>query len=289
MSKAIEKTGSSRSMDKNPTPAEQQAKLVQLREALGPLSGRASIFCTDDCLNRHLRARNWNVTKAEKMLQEALKWRASYKPEEIKWDEVAHGSETGKLYRASFSDKEGRTVIVMRPAKENISDPLSQVRLMVYTLENAVLHLPPQQEQMVWLVDYKNWSIRQAFSVSVAREIAYVFQTMYPERLKFCILYDAPWLFEKMWLAIKTILDPETFQKVKFAYTKKPESLKMVEESFDLDHLEVPFGGRNSFIYNHEDYSKQMKLDDVKSAQYWKLDEGPNASSIKSDAQENGY
>jgi hypothetical protein len=56
-----------------------------LRAALGPLSGRASQFVTDDCLRRYLRARSWSVKKAEKMLRESLAWRETYKPEEIRW------------------------------------------------------------------------------------------------------------------------------------------------------------------------------------------------------------
>lgn len=30
-------------------------------------------------------ARNWHVDKARKMLEETLKWRSAYKPEEIRW------------------------------------------------------------------------------------------------------------------------------------------------------------------------------------------------------------
>ena len=60
-------------------------QVKQLRAALGPLEGRAAIFVTESCLNRYLRARNWDLKKAEKMLQSTLKWRAAYKPEEIKW------------------------------------------------------------------------------------------------------------------------------------------------------------------------------------------------------------
>lgn len=61
-----------------------------LRAALGPLSERASQYVTDDCLRRYLRARSWNVKKAEKMLRESLAWRASYKPEEIRWVDTSH-------------------------------------------------------------------------------------------------------------------------------------------------------------------------------------------------------
>lgn len=59
--------------------------MSELRAALGPLSGRSLQYCTDACLVRYLEARNWNVDKAKKMLEETLKWRAIYKPEEIRW------------------------------------------------------------------------------------------------------------------------------------------------------------------------------------------------------------
>lgn len=74
------------------------------------------------------------------MLEDTLKWRSNYKPEEIRWvrlislqflksksllqffsvcqPEVAQEGETGKAYRANFKDKDGRTVIVMTPAKQ---------------------------------------------------------------------------------------------------------------------------------------------------------------------------
>jgi hypothetical protein len=60
-------------------------QVSELRAALGPLSDRSVKYCTDACLRRYLIARNWNVDKAKKMLEETLKWRATYKPEEIRW------------------------------------------------------------------------------------------------------------------------------------------------------------------------------------------------------------
>lgn len=60
-------------------------QVAELRAAIGPLSGRQLMYCTDACLRRYLEARNWNVDKAKKMLEESLKWRSTYKPEEIRW------------------------------------------------------------------------------------------------------------------------------------------------------------------------------------------------------------
>lgn len=57
----------------------------ELKAAIGPLSGRNLLYCTDACLRRYLEARNWNVDKAKKMLEETLAWRSTYKPEEIRW------------------------------------------------------------------------------------------------------------------------------------------------------------------------------------------------------------
>jgi hypothetical protein len=59
--------------------------LAELKDAIGPLSGRRLKYCTDPCLRRYLEARNWNVDKAKKMLEESFKWRSTYKPEEIRW------------------------------------------------------------------------------------------------------------------------------------------------------------------------------------------------------------
>lgn len=44
-----------------------------------------SRFCSDESISRYLRARNWNVKKAVKMLESSLIWRMNYKPEEIRW------------------------------------------------------------------------------------------------------------------------------------------------------------------------------------------------------------
>ncbi|CAI5462002.1 unnamed protein product [Closterium sp. Yama58-4] len=57
----------------------------ELRASLGPLPKHARIFCSDACLRRYLRARNWHVQRAERMLRNTLKWRDQCRPEEIRW------------------------------------------------------------------------------------------------------------------------------------------------------------------------------------------------------------
>jgi hypothetical protein len=70
---------------------------------------------------------------------------------------------------------------------------------------------------------------------------------------------------------VKPFLDPKTFQKVKFVYTRNTESRKLLDDYFENDVLKEVL--ENPADYNHEEYAKLMEQDDLKSATYWKLGE----------------
>ncbi|XP_077216400.1 uncharacterized protein LOC143850975 [Tasmannia lanceolata] len=250
----------------------QEAKVNELKAAIGPLSGRSLQFCTDACLRRYLEARNWNVDKSKRMLEETLKWRSTYKPEETRWHEVASEGETGKLYRANFHDRVGRTVLIMRPGKQNTSSHDNQLRHLVYLIENAILNLPEGQEQMVWLIDFTGWSLTNSVPIKTARETAHILQNHYPERLAVSFLYNPPRIFGVFWKVVKYFLDPKTFQKVKFVYPKNKESTELMKQNFDMEVLPSELGGRDPAEYDHEEFSRLMARDDVKTATFWGLD-----------------
>eukprot|EP00262_Sarcandra_glabra_P000896 TRINITY_DN10938_c1_g1_i2.p1 TRINITY_DN10938_c1_g1~~TRINITY_DN10938_c1_g1_i2.p1 ORF type:complete len:297 (+),score=45.21 TRINITY_DN10938_c1_g1_i2:210-1100(+) len=250
----------------------QGEKVNELKAAIGPLSGRSLQFCTDACVRRYLEARNWNVDKAKKMLEETLKWRSTYKPEEIRWHEVANEGETGKVYRANFHDLHGRTVLILRPGKQNTSSHDNQLRHLVYLIENAIINLPEDQEQMVWLIDFSGWSLMNSVPIKTARETANILQSHYPERLALAFLYNPPRIFETFWKIVKYFLDPKTFQKVKFIYPKNEESAELMRQNFDVKILPTELGGKDGSQYNHEEFSRLMARDDVKTASVWGLD-----------------
>eukprot|EP00850_Spirogloea_muscicola_P018964 SM000180S03489 [mRNA] locus=s180:36955:38891:- [translate_table: standard] len=253
------------------TPEEDAAKVRELRATLGPLDEKQTIYCTDGCLRRYLKARNWNVKKAEKMLRDTLKWRQKYKPEEIKWEDVAHEGETAKLYKADFLDRKGHSVLVMCPGRQNTNEHNSQMRHLVYCLENAVISLPPDQEQMVWLVDFQGWTYRSSPPMKSARETLNILQNHYPERLGLAICYNPPRVFEAFWSMIRPFIDSKTAKKVRFIYAKGSQSTRLLEELFDLDKLDQQFGGKKPWSYDHEAYSKLRKQDDLKQAEHWHL------------------
>ncbi|EEF40868.1 phosphatidylinositol transfer protein 3 [Ricinus communis] len=256
--------------------AQRDAKVKELREALGPLSGCSLKYCTDACLRRYLEARNWNVDKARKMLEETLKWRAAYKPEEIRWHEISHEGETGKVFRANFHDRHGRTVLIMRPGMQNTTCAEDNIRHLVYLIENGILNLAESQEQMSWLIDFTGLSLSNNVSVRTSRDIINILQNHYPERLAIAFLYNPPRIFEAFWKAVKYFLDPKTFQKVKFVYPKNKDSVELMSSLFDADNLPGEFGGKTTMNYDHEEFSRMMAQDDVKTAKFWGFDDKPS-------------
>ncbi|KAG7973930.1 hypothetical protein I3843_06G020400 [Carya illinoinensis] len=262
------KKSPSNGLDKHLTSDEQQAKVNELRKLIGPLPDKLSIYCSDVSMSRYLRARNWNVKKASKMLKDSLKWRLEYKPEEIRWEEVAHEAETGKIYRSTSIDKHGRPVLVMRPSRQNTKSTKGQIKYLVYCMENAIVNLPPGQEQMVWLIDFEGFNLSN-ISVKLTRETAHVLQDRYPERLGLAILYNPPKFFEPFWMVVKPFLEPKTYNKVKFVYSDDVSAKKIMEDLFDMDQLESAFGGKGDISFDINKYAERMREDDKKMSSFW--------------------
>ncbi|XP_019182962.1 PREDICTED: random slug protein 5-like isoform X1 [Ipomoea nil] len=252
--------------------AEKDAKIRELRAAIGALTGRSFKFCNDACIGLYLEARNWDVEQAKKMLEETLKWRSTYKPEEIRWHEVAHEGETGKASIANFHDRQGRTVLIMRPGKQNTSSAEGSARHLVYLMENAIMNLPEGQEQMSWLVDFNGWSLRKV-PIKTARDIIYLLQNHYPERLGLIVLYSPPGVFEAFWKIVKYFVDPKTSQKIKFVYPNNQDSMEVMKTCFDSENLPREFGGKTTLKYDHEEFSRLMTQEDVKTAKFWGFDD----------------
>lgn len=148
--------------------------------------------------------------------------------------QVAHEGETGKVSRASFHDRQGRVVLIMRPAlqvskpifrlfiylffhevlnthillnlmKQNSTSPEGNIKHLVYLLENAILNLPKGQEQMSWLIDFTGWSMAANVPMKTTREIVHILQNHYPERLGIAFLYNPPRLFQAVYRVHKNI------------------------------------------------------------------------------------
>lgn len=71
-------------------------------------------------------------------------------------------------------------------------------------------------------------------------------------------------------------MDPKTFEKVKFVYTKGKDSGEFMRSIIDIENLPSEFGGKATLNYDHEEFSRLMAQDDVKTAKFWGFDDKPN-------------
>ena len=62
---------------------------------------------------------------------------------------------------------------------------------------------------------------------------------------------------------------------MKFVYPNNKDSVELMKSLFDVDNLPSEFGGNATLKYDHEEFSRMMAEDDVKTAKFWGLDEKP--------------
>lgn len=76
----------------------------------------------------------------------------------------------------------------------------------------------------------------------------------------------------------KPLLDKKTRNKVKFVYSDRPDTMKIIEDIFNMDELEHAFGGKNPATFNINDYAVRMREDDKKMPSFWSPENSDLAS-----------
>jgi hypothetical protein len=184
-------------------------------------SERAKAFCSyDGTLLRYLRARDWKIPAATKMLEASLKWREEVKPEEVRCpkcanDPMAHNMRTCGL------DSLGRPVIYtcFRQAHDRWNAEANMMH-MIQTLEvssalmeaGGIANNP--SGKWVWVIDFEGYSLSDNNPKTTL--LAARLLDQYPERLGLCILFGAPWLFSAVWKVVRPLLNEVTANKVVF-------------------------------------------------------------------------
>ncbi|TFK24252.1 CRAL/TRIO domain-containing protein [Coprinopsis marcescibilis] len=198
---------------------------------------------------RYMRAAKWIYGDAQKRIQATMDWRREYQPDLISPEEVRIEGETGKIILNGF-DRDGRPIIYMRPGRENTQQSPRQLRHLVWWLERAKDFMPPGQETLVIVVDYKSVTLRTNPSISVARKVLNILQQHYVETLGRAVVVNLPTLLSFFYKGIERFLDPVTRDKMRF----NPNLVDLVPEN----QLDADFGGSYEFEYEPNTYWDQV-------------------------------
>lgn len=101
--------------------------MADFRSLLHNLAPEETAWCDDACLVRYLRARNWQLGPAHKLLRNSLEWRRTFRPMDIDPVSLDAEASSGKLYVHGF-DRHGHPVMYQKPRRQNTKDYPSQVR-----------------------------------------------------------------------------------------------------------------------------------------------------------------
>jgi len=264
---------------------EERAKIAELRQLVNKekdellCTDALKMYCSDAQLARNLRARKWDVLKAFEMLKKTLLWRKEYKPESITFEDIEEELRTGKQYR-SGRDRFGRRIIVMRPSRENTREHDGNIRLLVYTFENALWRTNGErivrgssnipalaQEQICVLINFTKWSLKLSPPWRTSMETLHIMQEHYPERLGLAVCYDPPSVFSVFWKLISPFVDVKTKSKIRFVQPRgdKQKAAKKMNEMFHPNTIDSDMGGRVDATWDLDEYKVFLKrYDEVK-------------------------
>ncbi|CAO3591868.1 unnamed protein product [Absidia cylindrospora] len=255
--------------------SDQQQKLNKLQEYIETILLPSSHeyhenekrFLTIGTLKRYMRARKWDYEAAKTMLENTVKWRRDYRPDQLDPDYIKPEAETGKMYFNGF-DKNGRPIWIMRPRLQNSKDAERQVKNIVYSLERGIRLMPAKVENIAIIVDFKDSSVSHNPSLNTCKKFLDILGNHYPERLGIAFVVKSPWFFFATFKMISPFMDPVTKNKIKFVYDNvdgKQDDTKATtnewvhfKDFISNDQLETDFGGDYPFRYDLETYWKSL-------------------------------
>jgi hypothetical protein len=179
-------------------------------------------WCTDACLVRYLRARNWDLAKAESMIRETIKWRTSVRPQDFSCEPCQENPYSHSMRQVGW-DVNGHPVMYSVLAPKCVRNPEQNVHHLTWMLERTVRNLPVGVSKWVWVIDLHGFKFSDA-SPSQGKMSSKILSDHYPERLAKAFIVDGPAIFRGFWSICKTVLSKETVEKVDLFSFKKAEA-----------------------------------------------------------------
>ncbi|VDO03662.1 unnamed protein product [Rodentolepis nana] len=204
---------------------------------------------SDQYVSRWLKARNWDVDKAEKMFRSHLQWRSENKIVNsfnffgyqhiifsFQMDELLTNFTMPEVIEKYFpggicgQDKFGRPAFICPAGSTDVfglmrSASRSQLAFSrYYVMEKIIEEVLPAQsrkmnkpiDQLVVIFDLQHMNRRQLWRpwVNIVLEMTSVFEINFPEFMAVCFVLNAPSFFSMVFSLLKPLLSKETQDKI---------------------------------------------------------------------------
>ena len=210
----------------------------------------------DQTLLRYLRARNFDVEKAAKMLEDSISWRKEFGVSGSRdgWGSIIElENSTGKLYVRGY-DRQGHAILYMKPRFENTKDHDGNLKHLVYHMERAIACMDKysKEEKICLVIDYHGFSMLNSPPMKTSMATLNILQNHYPERLFRAYMIRPPWLFHAFWSAISPFVDPITRAKIQMISEK--DLAEVLGKDMDLSLIEAEIGGQDDRPFHSSTY-----------------------------------
>lgn len=238
---------------------------------LTPLTEIERHWLSDKCLYRYLRACKWILKDSTERLVLTIAWRREFGIIKLKeestsedeqsylgFDDTSEENETGKEVILGY-DNDLRPILYLKPGRQNTQPSKKQVQHLVFMLERTIDLMDEDiQESLTLLIDFKSKfdDVDKVSSklppLSVGKEVLYILQTHYPERLGRALLFNMHWIAKSFLNLIYPFIDPMTRSKIIY-------DVKDVQQYVPKDQLDKDYGGLLLFKYDHDEYWPALK------------------------------
>ncbi|CAI5756395.1 unnamed protein product [Candida verbasci] len=221
-----------------------------------PITEDEKAWLTQECFIRYLRASKWKLKIAIKRIEETIIWRRTFgvvklpNSKLITPDLVEKENLTGKQIIVGY-DFENRPCLYLRNGYQNTSASIKQVQHLVFMLETVINFMPPGQDKLALLIDFKSapaeLNLSSKFpSLSISKQCLHILQSHYPERLGQGLFTNIPWIGYTFFKVVGPFIDP---------YTRSKTIYDQPFENFvPKQQLDKEFNGLLDFEYIHELY-----------------------------------
>ncbi|KAJ1192180.1 hypothetical protein NDU88_001492 [Pleurodeles waltl] len=242
--------------------------IVFLRQKAENQDSRCPLGLSDEFLLRFLRARDFHIDLAFKLLKNYHKWRAEC-PEitaDLRPSSVLNLLHSGYHGVLRERDSQGSRVLVYRIAQWNpkLFTAYEVFRVSLITSELLVQELETQCNGIKAIFDLQGWRLVHALQITpmLAKRIASVLADSFPIKVRGIHLINEPLFFHPVFALIRPFLPEKIKERI---YMHGSDYIESLQQHFGANILPPEYGGAacgmdelceewTEFIMKSEDY-----------------------------------
>ncbi|XP_023673290.1 motile sperm domain-containing protein 2 isoform X1 [Paramormyrops kingsleyae] len=198
----------------------------------------------DSYTKSFLTWRQFIVEDTLKMIDESFQWRKELGVNDLDESCVPKWTfETGAVYLHGYDKEENKLFwFKVKLHVKDVKTFLDKRKYVAYWLERYARREPGKLLTVVF--DMSESGISN-IDMEFVKYIINCFKIYYPKFLSKMIMYEMPWIMNAAWKIVKTWLDPDAINKLKFV-TKND-----VQTYIDAEYLPPHMGGTDPFKYSY--------------------------------------